>query len=79
MKKIYFSLFSLVLLCANYLQAQELITIKDVEFDASTGTITNYLSDKTEIEIPGTFTIGGVDYNVEKLVTQYFKTKTLAF
>jgi hypothetical protein len=54
-------------LCANYIQAQELITIKDVEFDANTGTITRYLSDKTEIEIPATFTIGDVDYNVEKI------------
>ncbi|MBS2100924.1 leucine-rich repeat protein, partial [Carboxylicivirga linearis] len=54
MKKIYF--LALLLLCSFIANAQYVLTIDEVEFDASTGTITKYYdTGEWNIEIPETF------------------------
>ena len=54
MKKIYF--LAVLLLCSLIANAQYVLTIDDVEFDTSTGTITKYYdTGEWNIEIPETF------------------------
>ena len=56
---LYLSLSILLIINTHFINAQQIITIDDVSFDLSTGTITDYLGTHTDIIIPQFFDIGG--------------------
>lgn len=53
------------------------LTLADVEFDASTGTITAYKSSYSDIIIPSVFTVNGVEVAVKELGHEAFHSNNL--
>jgi hypothetical protein len=57
--------------------AQEVLSIKDVEFDAATGTITDYTASYTDIVIPSSFNVDGSDIKVTAIGERAFYASSL--
>ena len=56
---------------------QHTLTLNDVDFDAATGTIKEYISNYPNIIIPSKFNIGGKDINVTIIGNGAFKDRCL--
>ncbi|MCF8378963.1 MAG: leucine-rich repeat protein [Bacteroidales bacterium] len=57
--------------------ATHTLTINDVSFDTITGTITDYIAGYTNIIIPESFNVNGVDYSVTSIGANAFYNKNL--
>ena len=67
-------LFCLTVLTAT---AQQTLTINDVTFDESTGTITDYAASYTDIIIPSSFNVNGTDISVITIGNKAFYGNSL--
>ena len=76
-KTYFFALPLFVLFLNAGVQAQQTLTIDDVVFDVSTGTITDYTASYTDIIIPASFNVDGTDVPVDSIGQDAFWNKAL--
>ncbi len=75
--KIFTLILTLIVLFSLSVTAQHTLTIDDVSFDASTGTINDYLASYTNIIIPEAFNVNGEDVAVTIIGYDAFYHKSL--
>jgi len=76
-KILFLALLFTFSLSLSTVTAQHTLTINDVNFDAATGTITEYLADSVNIIIPASFNIDGTDVSVTTIGDEAFTYKSL--